>query len=425
MRLIVPNLIFAFFFGLSLAASAQTEPTAEPTAPAPRLIPWRGLVQFRAGDLVRINSAGQSMPLGFRDAIYEGDRVELRSTDGPLSSAKIHSRENCAIALYARSKPMTVLPPDGANPWRIRGEAIRLHCPKGESLKIEFRGADFIVGGQTVGGDVLIDGLRLLVVGGRVQANGGSAPALQPKVLYRFEAKSKAWTEETTDPLKLFEFHTGRPLLAETERLVKPNNEKTWRLILGPSGGSTNYYFDNSAIDASERTAEGGRIHTQIKWGEGSFIAMLHFRNNDEGSDGPPPDNSVRVKGEFIGAEFGYRMHHKRWYSPFFRFGFGREQPKVQLQYPSESLFRYEKYEFHSLALAGGVDAFYSPDWLDWFGFYGSAEMHLTHSLGRGAAERQNSSSSTSATSSSAVANEPWRATALSFLVHIGLLFQF
>lgn len=78
-----------WFGGFSLSTAlfsvSWTLAPASASPPEARLIPWALIVLDENGNLNRIEASGRSVPLHFRDPLYEGDRIEVSAGRGKLA----------------------------------------------------------------------------------------------------------------------------------------------------------------------------------------------------------------------------------------------------------------------------------------------------------------------------------------------------
>lgn len=402
-----------FLLALALASSTWAAETQDPPL---RVIPWRGFILYENGDLNRLEASGRMVPLHFRDPLYEGDRIELIPRRGHI--AKVQLRNGCLIALYADREKAILSPPLEGELWKFRSEALRAIADKTTSCEFLYKGAKVVLAADS---EVLFDGRKVLAPRGVVQVSPLATP-LSSDSLYQFDNQRRNW--EKTDEKTPYEFHDSRKLMAESTRIPEPPSTPWLRIAIGPEFGGSDTTFDQSYLNSRGNSVEGVRTQVQTRWGDRSIVTMLHYRNNENESYGPTPPNTSRTRTDFLGGEVGIRFSHERWWSPFARIGFGREQPKTDVSYPSQSYYRSERIEFYSLAAALGIDAVLTPRGLRWFAFYSSAELHMTQSLARSAKENLNTSSAnTSATGD--VTNEPWSVNTFGLLVHLGLMIQF
>lgn len=407
-----------------VAANVTTDGTTNGTgtndtataSPPVRVIPWRGFVLFENGELNRLEASGRTVPLHFRDPLYEGDRVELNPRRGRI--VKLQFREGCLVALYAEREKAVLSPPLEGELWKFRAEALRAIAPTSAACEFLYKGAKVSLAANS---EVFFDGARLLAPRGTVQASPLQTP-LANDAVYQFDARHRNW--EKTAEKTPYEFHDVRKLMAESTRIPEPPSTPWIRVGFGPEFGGSDTTFDQSYLDSRNNSAEGVRVQVQKRWGERSLIAMLHYRNNDRESNGPTPPNSSRIRSDFFGGEVGMRFSHERWWSPFVRVGFGREQPRTEVSYPSQSYYRSERLEFHSLSAAFGMDSILTPRNLGWLAVYSSAEVHLTKSIARGAKENLSTSGANSSASGD-FTNEPWSVSTFGLIVHLGLMIQF
>lgn len=400
---------------LALAFTASSWATEAQDAPL-RVIPWRGFVLYENGDLNRLEASGRTVPLHFRDPLYEGDRIELSPRRGHI--AKVQLRNGCLIALYADREKAVLSPPLEGEPWKLRSEALRAIAAKTAPCEFLYKGAKVSLAADS---EVFFDGSKVLAPRGVVQVSPLSLP-LSSDSVYHFDSRHRTW--EKTDEKTPYEFHDTRKLMAESTRIPEPPSTPWLRIAIGPEFGGSDTVFDQSYLDSRGNSVEGVRAQVQTRWGDRSIIAMLHYRSNDNESYGPTAPNTSRTRTDFLGGEVGIRFSHERWWSPFVRFGFGREQPKTDVSYPSQSYYRSERLEFHSLSAALGLDAVLTPRGLRWFAFYSSAELHITQSLARGAKENLNANSMNNSATGD-FTNEPWSVSTFGLLVHLGLMLQF
>ena len=402
------------------------------TTKRPSLIRFAALVQFSSGPVDRIDSQRMRSTLEFKTPIYEGDRFVL----GDGAVLKLVSRNDCVAVIYGGAQGLA---PEMEKPWRLKAPATRWICPAGAHDTVVINGARFSVGGEVgsnEGGELFIDGERLLVLSGHVELvkMPGALPRLAPLVFTR-----DGWSRETPEPppSSVWRMNQKRKPPVESFSFAmasdppppKPEAKKT-RFILGPTGGSGSMSFDKGQLDKKGLSVDGARLQMQRKRGNGSLIALVEFGSAQENSgncqNGCPETNA---HGNFFNLQLGYRFNHDRWWSPFVRGGGGVNHARVFVNTQGAGNFFSSDvdYEFYMLSLAAGFDAYYSPRWLGigsaGGGFYGGVDIDAARSLGRGARAVKNQSSSGSLSTS--LADEPWGLTTFNLQLMLGLMLLF
>jgi hypothetical protein len=202
------------------ADEAKTESSKDPE------IPFAGIVQYAQGRAEKIEARSARSPLGFRSLLHEGDRVRVAAS----ATLKIVTREGCIAVIHG---PAQMTTPIGKRPWRIQGEAARWICPEKKSDSFTFNQSRF----QIVGGEVLIDGTKVLPLSGRITVLTPEPLMLLPLQLYRNENKSWAAVSPQPHAYDLWLLNESRPPPKESRAMQRPERPPGSRLIFSPMLG--------------------------------------------------------------------------------------------------------------------------------------------------------------------------------------------
>ncbi len=428
------TLLIAIALG-SVTASAQESPgeeaetetefeaSKEGSLAEKSLIRFAALTQFVEGDVNKLDAQKVRTPVDFRTPIYEGERIQV-ARGGML---KLVTQSGCIAVFYGES---TVLSPNREKPWRFKSEAVRWICPEGAKESVVSRGLPLEINS----GEFFQDGRRLLVLRGQVSTKESELPTSR---MLQFQNRGFKIVQPEPSSFDLWSFNEKRRPPQESTAVPKPETPKpkkieapkNVRIIVGPTGGGGRLIYDNDSLSEDHLDSEGGRLQTHIRWGQGSFILLYRHQSlnadYNKGGAGITPSEGVHNDSELDALEFGYRFNHDRWWSPYFRLGVGAEKPKIFVSLPgaTSAYFSGTEYEFWMLTAAAGIDAQYSPQWLNWFGVYASADLNLQQSLGRGA--RKVFHEFNSSQGDVPEAGEPWRLTSVSLQLMLGLFVQF
>lgn len=368
------------------SSESTPEVTAEPkvvTTPESniKVIRYAGTIQFADGDVARVEGPRLRTPLAHRSTIYEGERL----SSGKKSIVKIVTRGDCILVIYGESQ---ILAPNMEMPWRIQAESLRWICPEGSKVTFRTRNLDH----ELESGEVLIDRRRLLVLKGK--ARGGET-TLSPRKIYKFDGNIWIFAMKESTDANMYSLNKSQKPPKESTELPPPPPPriKDTRFILGPVGAfaqSAKYDVD----DLNKSGLDGGGFRLQVHRkaaNAGSWIAALSFIETNEKNQNyvqnVTPPNGVSSQIKTFAGEFGYRFQHERYFSTYVRSGIAQSKAKINVsQYNATSSFAGgygsdTEYEFYMLTLAAGVDAFYSPGWLDWLGIYAAIEANAARSL--------------------------------------------
>jgi hypothetical protein len=429
----------------ALGELAQVAPEASPTAEASgrantkekSVIRFASLVQFVSETVERLDFQRVRSKLEFKSAIYEGERFSL----GESAVLKFITRGECVGVIYGAGQGLA---PEMEKTWRIRSQAARWICPKGASDTVVLHETRFTIGGPD-GGELFIDGDRMLVLSGRVDAGKGELPRLTLLTASSSGSgggsgagKNIAWLRENPEPLPSAAWRFNQKRKAPAESLVfdrpidppPPKAEpKTTRWIFGPTGGGGSLNFDKGALDRKALSTDGARLQLQKKRGSGSWIAFLEYVSTEDkssscGFNTPCPE--VNAHGNFLNAQVGYRFNHDRWWSQFLRVGGGINKTRINIktQNGTTSYNSDVEYEFYMLSVAYGVDAYYSPSWFSRGGLYAGIDIDAARSLARG---KKNVSGEylNGSTARPSIADEPTTLTTFNLQLMLGLMFLY
>ena len=408
----------------SLARTEESPPTTltAESIQNKSLIRFAAIVQFTNGGVARVDAQRARTPLKFQSTLHEGERF---ATDAG-ATLKFVARSECTAVVYGESQGQT---PNMELPWRLNAESARWICPP-STRETVLIGEDRF---EIEGGEFLIDKTRLLVLRGRVAVGSGAEAALELPTQKLLTRQTDGWKEtqtEVSSSLAIWEFNRSLKPPAESTDLPEPERPpaiKNTRVILGPMGGGGGTHFDNKEIDSDDLGGNGARLQVQRKFGRGSLLASISYLDLEKDSQknqvGVTPPDGIYSRASVFSVEAGYRMYHEKWWSPYARGGLGVAKAKVNIQaFQSANYGSNIEYEFYVATVAAGMDLYYSPRRLSWFGVYTGAEIHLPTSFAK--AGRTVNHESTSGTKPKS-ADEPGSLTTTALQLIFGLMILF
>ena len=388
-------------------------------ASADDLIRVAAVAQYVRGKTERVDISQVHTPVEHGTPIYENDRIQL----GADAILKFVTRPSCVGVAYG---PGVVLAAHRELAWRIQAQALRWICPEGAHETFVLDGAQVDV---QPGSEVLVDGRRLLILRGGVSSDSKLLAATTQPVL--FGLSGKIWSpSDSATALDLWNLNHSRIPPLESLPWVRPRDADRpiqSRYVLGPLGGPGGVRYDNSDINQNDLDGDGARLQGQWRRGERSLIAALTYRNarnsSQNNQQGPPTASHSSELDLFI-VEMGYRTHHDRWWSPYYRAGVGRAKAKVQISRPDFGYYSRNEYDFYVVSAAGGIDVFLTPSWLRSVALYGGLEGQVIQSVARDQ-RKQLDAPGGNPSGTPSEAQEPWSLTSFGVNVMLGLALQF
>ncbi len=371
-----------------------------------------GVVQYVEGRVVKTEPSGVQTEVVYQTPIYEGDRLE--STSGAVT--KIATRSSCLVVSRGQGAAAA---PSEKKPWRFRAESIRIICsekPLAETFGIS--NVPFsIKRGEAL---ILDEPLRAMSLSGQVHVR---SKALELRKLYAVGATvteiSPQPNENELRQLNLKE----RPPHESTEwpEIAKP---PTVRVIFGPVFGGDQVLYDASDLSQKGMSGNGPRLqlHFRTQADHSIIVSATSRESTDKDRESGPnrqPADGVNSHLEFLLLEGGYRYHHDKWWSPFFKFGGCSAKSRIAVQNNfNGNLNSQNTYTFYVASASFGVDANLLPKFLSPFGFYASAEAQAIQSLWRDSARVSNYGNQNGS-------QEPYRLTSFDITLGLGVQYQF
>lgn len=390
------------------------------------IIRFAGIVQFIEGTAERVDSQRLRVKFAHKSPIFEGERFSISNG----SVLKFITRNDCIAVIYGSAN---VLAPEMEKNWQVNSSAMRWICPIGAIDKVSFGNSTFIVGGPS-GGEFFIEGNRLIVLSGHVDAlkTNGEFPRLT--LLTKDGQKWKRILPPAA-PIASWKFNQSRKAPFESFLFDRPNDPtppkvepKNSRWILGPTKGGANFKLDKSDLSQNDRSIDGARLQAQFKRNRGSLIALFEFSSMGDHQSGYGPNYAPpsSIRSNLLSLQLGYRFDHDRWWSQFVRVGGGLERARITLNSNNGSNYYNSniEYEFYMLRISYGIDAYYSPSWLSSVGIYAGIDLNAAQSVGRGA-RSVNNQNSNPGNANPSIADEPWALTTISGQMMLGLMLLF
>lgn len=398
------------FFLLAFHAGITHAQSPSPT------IHFAGVVQHVQGQVQRLEPGQSPIGVSFQTILYERETLQVAAN----AYLKFITREDCVGVVYG---PAQVTVPSPGDAWRVQAESVRWICPAARAQKLRIRGVDLGLDG----GEFFLHGKQILLLRDQVTTSFGGEP-LRGLSLYTAEHKKWEKVADHTDEQELWKFDHLQPIPKESRVLEKPKQAPNWRFILEPALGFTEPNHENENLNHGVYGYDGFRLQLQHRYKEMSWIAAIVSREMQDPAqkgthNGPPPVSSASdIKMTSI--EGGVRLHHDRWWSPYARIGLGREQNKLSIQRSDISYFSMATYNYIAMSLSAGLDALYSPKWLNWLGVYGAMEVEITQTLFPTDSSVDNESSNTASVPPEA-SNQHGFITTASGIVSLGIFAQF
>lgn len=383
---------FVALFLVLLSAQASFSQEIEDAAPEeqttavgkPKKIHFAGLVQYVSGKVERQGAKKEKTPLVYGDVVYEKERILLEKD----AVAKLVMRNACVGVFYGEGK---VLAPAPGKPWQAINEAVRWLCPETKSPQLH------LIKGQTIdvnGSEVLISGNRLLILRGEPKGAG----LQKAKSLETYSLEKTGWVlvNPQPSPEDRFAFNARFKAPKESVKLAKPDEPKRerppakTRILVGPFGGGANFLHDVSAQSDHSAESNGGRIQYHRQRGDGSLIIAVapHSEVRDETqtyfNHPPPGESSAQIN--MTSLELGWRFNHLRWWSPYVRGGLAHFSNRFTFRDVNQTMSSgYYSYRYEHLGVNAtvGIDAYFRPKFIPWFGLYGGFEGFIARTFAK------------------------------------------
>lgn len=413
--------LFVCLFAVSLAntsvVSAQELGLSSPNKPA--VVKVAAIVQYSQGKVMKTEPSGVQTEVVYQTAIYEGDRLE--TTRG--SVLKFATRSGCVVAMRGEGGAGA---PTDKKPWRFRSESLRLICNNRDQQPQTFGVANVPV--SLSEGEVLFLSapLRAMALKGEVHVR---TQALENLKLYTVgDSVAESSPQPSDDSRRELNLSEKPP----RESVPWPEAEKppTVRLIFGPvfSGDGLNY--DVNDLSQKNMGGSGARLQAHFRTAKDHtvIVAVTNRESCDSDSKCSGYNSKLGVNSqlEMLLLEVGYRYHHDRWWSPYFRVGAGREKARINISAMNGNSFSnsYYAYLFYVASAAFGIDANLKPKFLGPFGFYVSAEAQAVQSLWRDA-YKENQNNQNGNAGGNNPGQEPFRSTLVGLVVGLGVQYEF
>lgn len=363
----------------------QSRPSGEQ---APDKIRFSAIVQFATKGAERVDARKNRVPLSFQDTLYEGDRIHVDKG----AYAKFILKSGCILVVYGEGQ---TLAPNREKPWRVNSEAMRAICPADASLPVLYRGLLI----NPLGTDVLLSGNRLLVLRGTPKVKGigkFSAPAM-----FTLAKGAAAALTPAPSANEIYQLNQTWPAPKESLTLRKPEaaplpkRQATTRVMIGPAFGGGRFRHDHRTYNDSSMSSGGGRLQGHFKSGDRSviiavtpFLEIEDSENRDECFNNCPPPGESVAEIEATTIEGGVRFDHQKWLAPYVRGGLALLKNRMNVRSKDGSYYNH-RIEYYGLSAAAGIDGYYRPAWLSWFGLYGNAEVFAMRAIVKGADKDQ------------------------------------
>jgi hypothetical protein len=145
-----------------------------------------------------------------------------------------------------------------------------------------------------------------------------------------------------------------------------------------------------------------------------------------QGEPNQPAPIGTATESDLFALELGYRFDHARWWSPVVRAGLGVQHLHVQINRSDIGFYDRTEYKYYCITASAGIEAQYSPRFINWLGLYAGAELQVVQSLLRdGAVYKRDHGNNGPETIMPPEAREPWRLTNITGQFMLGLFLQF